>query len=66
MSRMIRRDQRSPSISTEAFKGQPDRRFVDVLFLGIQLHHKLLLAYRKLNMDTVAAPFNLMNRADAD
>jgi len=33
MSRMISSDHRSPSISTDAFSGQPDRRF-GIAFLG--------------------------------
>jgi hypothetical protein len=37
MSRMISSDQRSPSISTEAFSGHPDRRFEATSF-GPSLH----------------------------
>jgi hypothetical protein len=47
MSRIINKDQRSPSISTEAFSGQPDRRFGEALFLSIFPHDKLLLAISK-------------------
>lgn len=35
MSRMIKSDQRSPSISTEAFRGQPERRAGDEFFRGM-------------------------------
>jgi hypothetical protein len=35
MSRMISNDQRSPKISTEAFSGHPDRRFVLAFFFAI-------------------------------
>src|SRR5271157_4292755 len=41
MSRMINSDQRSPSISTEAFSGQPDRRLAldfDIFFTVNHLH----------------------------
>lgn len=34
MSRRMRRDQRSPSISTEAFKGQGERRWTRGFFLA--------------------------------
>src|ERR1700728_4414822 len=53
MSRIINSDQRSPSISTEAFSGQPERRFGDVMFRGIFHHDKLSLAICKLNRDTL-------------
>jgi hypothetical protein len=50
MSRMISSDQRSPSISTEAFSGHSDRRFGPDLFrgvFGICAYDKLLLAFCK-------------------
>src|SRR5580700_5349866 len=40
MSRMISSDQRSPSISTEAFSGQPERRFGADFFRAMFLHDK--------------------------
>src|ERR1022692_416820 len=53
MSRTINSDQRSPSISTEAFSGQPDRRFEADCFRAILIHCNLSLAFRKLNVDTI-------------
>jgi hypothetical protein len=50
---MISNDQWSPSISTEALSGHPERRFGNVLFRTIFFDCKLSLAFRKLNVDTV-------------
>src|SRR5215467_12963605 len=54
MSRMISRDQRSPSISTEAFRGQPERRRGAGFFPAILECYQVSLAFCKRDKQTGA------------
>jgi hypothetical protein len=47
MSRIIRSDQRSPSVSTEAFKGHPERHFGLGFFFGMFAGYHFSLAFCK-------------------